>query len=336
VNTLESEMHTNPLVSIVIPMYNEEKYISTLIDSINALDYPPEKIEIIIVDGRSTDGSRELVYELTKAESRIKLLDNPAQKTPSGLNVGVKGSSGEVVIILGAHSTLHKDFVTKNVDTIRQENVVCAGGRIVNRGHTYFQRLVGIAMSTRFGMGSAPYRYSKKVKSVDTVMFGAYDRNIFDEIGFFEEKRVISEDAEFNWRIRQAGYTIVFNPEIISYYYPRDTFGKLIKQFFRYGILRVNVLKKHRTGVNRFHILPPLYVLFLLVLIIGGFFNTSLLLIAGGIILLHFLVGAVSAALNVRERFILSLFILPLVYMSMHFSWGMGFFYGIFKKQKIK
>jgi cellulose synthase/poly-beta-1,6-N-acetylglucosamine synthase-like glycosyltransferase len=333
---LPTEINNQPLVSIVIPMYNEARYITTLIDSINALDYPHEKVEILIVDGQSTDGSRELVRELSGTDTRIKLLDNPARKTPSGLNIGVRGSSGEVIIILGAHSTLDKDFVKKNVETMRQENVVCTGGTIINRGHTFFQRLVGIAMSTPFGMGSAPYRYSKKMKNVDTVMFGAYTRTVFDEIGLFEETRLISEDAELNWRIRQAGYNIVFNPEIISYYYPRDSFGKLIKQFFRYGILRVNVLKKHRTGVNRFHILPPIYVFFLIMLILGGFLNTSLLLLAGGIIFVHYLAGVVSSVLNARERYPLALLILPFIYMSMHFSWGLGFFYGLLKKQKIK
>ena len=333
--TNDTDSH-KPLVSIIVPMFNEERYIKTLIDSINDQNYPRDKIEIAIVDGQSTDGSRQLVQKLAASDNRIKLLNNPRRKTPAALNIGVKASNGEIVIILGAHSTVHKDFVKKNVETMQKRSVVCTGGRIINMGHTFLQRLVGTAMSTRFGMGSAPYRYSKKAKNVDTVMYGAYARKLFDEVGYFEEQRIISEDAEFNWRVRKAGYDIIFNPEIISYYYPRDTFGKLIKQFFRYGILRVNVLKKHRTGLNTFHILPPLYVLLLALLLIGGIFNTSLYLVAAGIVLIHFLAGVISGIVNIREKFVVAVALLPLVYMCMHISWGLGFFYGLFKKPNMK
>jgi len=336
VNSINTKLNNNPLVSIIIPMYNEEKYIKTLIDSINDQDYPREKIEIAVVDGRSTDGSKELVRNLATSDDRIVLLDNPDQKTPAALNIGIKSSKGYIVIILGAHSTVAKDFVRKNVETMQRNNVLCTGGSIINRGHTLLQRLIGIAMSTRFGMGSAPYRYSKRMKSVDTVMYGAYARSLFDEVGFFDETRVISEDAELNWRIRQAGYDILFNPEIVSYYYPRDSFGKLIKQFFRYGILRVNVLKKHRNGLNTFHVLPPLYVLLLIGMLIGGIFSTSFIYIAAAMVLIHFLAGVVSALVNTREKYFLAVILLPLIYMCMHFSWGVGFFYGLFQKQKIK
>ncbi len=335
-NSINTKLNNNPLVSIIIPMYNEEKYIKTLIDSINDQDYPREKIEIAVVDGRSTDGSKELVRNLATSDDRIVLLDNPDQKTPAALNIGIKSSKGYIVIILGAHSTVAKDFVRKNVETMQRNNVLCTGGSIINRGHTLLQRLIGIAMSTRFGMGSAPYRYSKRMKSVDTVMYGAYARSLFDEVGFFDETRVISEDAELNWRIRQAGYDILFNPEIVSYYYPRDSFGKLIKQFFRYGILRVNVLKKHRNGLNTFHVLPPLYVLLLIGMLIGGIFSTSFIYIAAAMVLIHFLAGVVSALVNTREKYFLAVILLPLIYMCMHFSWGVGFFYGLFQKQKIK
>ncbi len=232
-----------PLVSVVIPMYNEVDNIIQCLDSINSQDYAIEKIEICVVDGESTDGSGELVLEYAKTHANVKLLSNPDRFTPKSLNIGIKAAEGEVVIILGAHTKVRKDFVSKNIEKMRDKSVLCVGGTQINKGDSYIQQAIGNAMGSPFGIMSAPYRFKKTSGYVDTVVYAAYHRSLFDKVGYFDEKKPISEDAEFNWRIRKAGYKIYFSPDIISYYFPRKNLKRLLNQFFRYGIFRVNVVK---------------------------------------------------------------------------------------------
>ena len=132
-------------------------------------------------------------------------------------------------------------------------NVCCVGGTQINTGDTFLQRAIGYAMGSRYGIPSAPYRFNKKPRFVDTVVYAAYAKELFDQIGYFDEELHISEDAEFNWRIRQTGHKIWYTPEIVSYYYPRKDLRLLAKQFFNYGILRVNVIKKHGDAVKLLH-----------------------------------------------------------------------------------
>jgi len=216
-----STLDWTPLVSIVIPMLNEMEAIERCIRSILQQDYPQDKLEIVVVDGMSTDGSREKVMELARQHPSIRLYDNPAQRTPVALNIGARNATGEVVIILGAHTTIKHDFVRYNIHYMHTLDVKCVGGTQINVGDTFKQRAIGYAMGSAFGIPSAPYRFFPKKRFVDTVVYAAYKKELFEEVGYFDEELHISEDAEFNWRIRKAGYKIFYTPEIVSYYYPR-------------------------------------------------------------------------------------------------------------------
>jgi len=323
-----------PLVSIVIPVFNEAEAIQRCIKSILNQDYPQSKIEIIVVDGLSQDGSREVVQRLAEDHPNIRLLDNPSRTTSSGLNIGIKDSRGEVVIILGAHAELKEDYVSQCIKHMREKGVKCVGGRLINVGKGYVQKAVGLAMTSPFGIPTAPHRYLKRESYVDTVAYAAYQKELLEEVGYFDEDLVISEDAELNWRIRKAGYKILFTPDIISYYYPRGSIPKLIKQFFNYGMLRINVIKKHRDALKPLHIVPAVSIIGVLTLVALSFVNINftLPLIGLGVIYgLLSLIGSLSIAVKQGLKYFP---ILPIIFLAIHGSFGVGVLVGLFKTRK--
>jgi len=324
-----------PLVSIIIPMLNEVDAIDRCIDSILHQTYPSDRLEIRVVDGLSGDGSRERVQELARRHPNIFLHDNPQKCTPRSLNIGVLNAQGEIVIILGAHTRIHPDFIKLNVHYMREMQVACSGGTQINTGDTWLQRAIGMAMGSRFGIPSAPYRFYKKNCFVDTVVYAAYRRELFDQVGLFDEELHISEDAELNWRIRKAGFKIFYTPEIISYYYPRRNLNRLWKQFFNYGILRINVMKKHPDAVKPMHLIPPVFVLALMGLFVSGWFYRPLFSVLGGIALVYLLYTLVASLITgVQNKKWTSILILPAVFMTMQLAWGLGFLKGIYKTYK--
>ncbi|HOT95765.1 MAG TPA: glycosyltransferase family 2 protein [bacterium] len=331
----ESSQTELPLVSIIIPMLNEAGAIGRCIHSILAQSYPGDRIEVLVVDGLSTDGSREEVQALAAAHANIRLLDNPQKRTPRSLNIGVRNSRGKVVIILGAHTRIDPEFVALNIRYMREMRVKCTGGTQINTGDTYWQRAIGLGMGSRFGIPSAPYRYDKRKRFVDTVVYAAYARELFDEVGYFDEELHISEDAELNWRIRKAGHQIYFTPEIISYYYPRATLRRLWRQFFNYGILRVNVIKKHPDAVKAVHLVPPAFVLATLLFGVLAVFRPAAawaLALLWGLYLVYLLVAAITTCRE--EHHFAALPALPPVFMTMQIGWGLGFWAGLFKTYK--
>jgi cellulose synthase/poly-beta-1,6-N-acetylglucosamine synthase-like glycosyltransferase len=326
---LNSDKKKYPLVSIVIPMLNESEAIGRCLHSIFEQDYPESRLEIVIADGGSTDGAREKVELLTAEKPNLKIVENPKCRTPAGLNAGIRSSKGEIIIILGAHTRIKQDFVRRNVEAMERKQVNCAGGTQVNVGETFVQKAIGFAMGSPFGLASAPYRFSRTEQFVDTVVYAAYRRSLFDEVGFFDEELFISEDAEMNWRIRKAGHRILYSPEIVSYYYPRKTVKGLFKQLFRYGILRVNVIKKHLDAMKWIHLVPLIFLSGLIVLI-------GLRLWMPVIFLLGFYILAVlyySLRIAAREG-LRYLPILPLLLVTIHLSWGLGFVVGLFRSQE--
>ena len=326
---MNSGRKEHPLVSIIIPMLNESEAIGRCLDSILDQDYPQSRLEIIIADGGSTDGAREKVESLIPKVPNLRIVENLRRRTPAGLNAGIRNAKGELVIILGAHTRIKEDFVRQNVEAMNREEVDCTGGTQVNVGETFVQKAIGFAMGSPFGLASAPYRFSKKEQFVDTVVYAAYRRSLFDEVGLFDEDLFISEDAEMNWRIRKAGHRILYSPKIVSYYYPRKTITGLFKQLFRYGILRVNVIKKHLDAVKWMHLVPLLFLFGLILLVVLRLWTPV-------IFLLGFYVLAVlyySLRIAIREGF-RYLPVLPLLLMTIHLSWGLGFVVGLFRSQE--
>ncbi len=323
-----------PLVSVVIPMYNEARNIRRCVESILGQTYPTERLEVIVVDGISDDGSRDILKELSEQHENVHFFDNPLRITPRALNIGIQNARGDVIIILGAHTKINPDFIERNIELMLERGEVCTGGTQINIGDTYWQQAIGIGMASKFGIPTAPYRYETSERYVDTVVYAAYRRDILEKVGLFEEDLHIAEDAELNWRIRQAGFKIFFSPKIVSYYYPRPNLRKLFKQFFNYGLMRVNVIKKHPDAFRWLHILPAAAVFGGLLLAGLSFVNVLFLYILLGAIGLYgagLLVGALVESRRHGWRYFAAL---PAVFFTLHTSFALGFIIGMFKSQK--
>ena len=249
----------HPIVSIIIPCRNEEKYISQNIDSILAQNYVGE-IEIIVVDGMSDDNTRDIVIKYPK--NQVKLIDNTKKVTPKALNLGIESCSGEIFIILGGHAYLDESFVKNNVELLLKDKTLgCAGGIIKNIYENKIGEIISLAMASSFGVGNATFRTGGNPKYVDTVAFGAYWKKIHFEINGFNEELVRNQDDEYNFRVTKAGYKIYFDPKIVSYYYVRGSINKLYNQYLQYGYWKVYVNKIHKTVTSVRQLIPLFFVL---------------------------------------------------------------------------
>lgn len=319
---------SSPLVSVVIPMRNEEDYISRCLASLTAQDYPADQLEIMVADGRSTDRSREAVAGFTGGKPAVTLLDNPARVTPNALNIGINHSHGEVVIILGSHSYVENDFISRNIEVLAATGADCVGGRIETISNSRLGRVVSLAMSSSFGVGNARFRTSKKPGYVDTVAFGAYRRGVFDRIGLFDEELVKNQDDEFNFRLTRAGGRIYLDPSIRSYYWSRPTLRLLWKQYYEYGRWKTRILRKHGRLPSARHMAPALALMvFLATLVIGSLYREAIWLPLS--LLAAYLALSLAFTIKIAIGNGFACLMLPVAFATLHLSYAVGFIRGL-------
>jgi cellulose synthase/poly-beta-1,6-N-acetylglucosamine synthase-like glycosyltransferase len=322
-----------PFVSIIIPCRNEEKFIGKCLDSILAQNYPKEKMEILVVDGMSEDKTRKIVkkFQISNLEFQIHLLDNLKKFVPAAMNISIKSAQGNIIIRIDAHAWMAKNFISKNVEYLEKSDANCVGGPIKSiNDDSFVGQTVALAMSSPFGVGDAKFRYSKKEEYVDTVAFGAYRREVFDNVGLFDEEFIRNEDDEFNFRLTKSGGKIFFTPKIESYYYVRSSISKLWKQYFQYGYFKIKLIKKFKSIPSLRCLIPTIFVASLFITGISGIFSFILLLlfyIISGAYLLFILTGGLI--LSMKNDNLKHFFILPLIFAIIHFSYGIGFLKGI-------
>lgn len=315
-------------VAIVIPCKNEENYIEKCIYSILQSNYPKDLISVYVCDGLSTDNTVAKVTAISKDHPQVHLLINHAQTTPQGLNLGLKTAKSDVKIILGAHSEVDSNFIQENVNILNQyPKVGCAGGVIKNVFENRTAEIIGTAMSSQFGVGNAHFRTGTKDGLVDTVAFGAYRKEVFEKIGYFDEELVRNQDDEFNFRLIKNGFNIYLSQKIISLYYVRASFKKLFKQYFQYGYWKVFVNKKHQTVTSIRQLIPMFFSLFLIQGIITSFLNPYLLFFNILILFTYFalaLIFGLRASKNSKH-----LFSIVITFGILHLSYGIGYLKGI-------
>lgn len=317
-------------VTIVIPCRNEEDFIEKCLDSFVMQSYPENLFEVFVCDGMSSDRSRDIVKAYEKKHSNIKLLDNKGLTAPKAMNVGINNSNSEFIIIFGAHSYADKDFIKYNIEALNNAEVGCAGGVMETINNTQRGKAISLAMSSPFGVGNALFRYAKEEAYVDTVAFGAYRREVLDEIGFFDEELVRNQDDELNFRVVKAGYKILLSPNIKSTYYSRASFKKLWKQYYQYGYWKVRVMQKHGRTASLRHLIPMLFVLFnVLGLVLSIFSKTCLMLWL--LELIAYSIGGLIFAFKMvkqsKEYNLIGYIITSFLYL--HLSYGLGFINGL-------
>ena len=195
-------------------------------------------MEALVVDGMSSDKTREIVKEYAQKGNTVNLIDNHSFTAPAGMNVGIKEAKGQAVVIMGAHAIYAKDYVSKCVKYLNQYNADAVGGlmQTLSGSKTLKAKAIALALSSSFGVGNSYFRTGvKEPKLVDTVPFGCYRKEVFDKIGNFNKNLTRNHDIEFNLRLKKAGGKILLVPDIKSYYYARATFRELFRNNFQNG-----------------------------------------------------------------------------------------------------
>ncbi len=321
-------------VSIVIATRNEEKYIKKCLVSIAKQTYPLSLITIVVVDGKSEDKTVEIVKKFSQEYPKInlKLLSNPKRIAPTAFNIGIKATNGDIFIILGAHSTIDKNFVSEGIKILNtMPEVVCVGGPVKSIGQGFIGQTIAMAMSSSFASGSS-FRFSKKAKYVDTAGFGAYRRSIIKQVGLFDEKLVRNQDYEFNRRIIDKNKKIYLTPKIQSSYYVRTSIKKLSKQYFGYGFWKVSVMKKNKSFIAPRQLAPLALLATLVVSFILGFAFTifkALFIVTTLFYLITSLVFALKLTRQAKQ-----VVLLISAFSTMHFSFAVGFLFGLIKSRQ--
>lgn len=323
-------MADSPLVTIVLPIRNEASYIARCLDAVVAQDYPREKIEIIIVDGQSDDGTREIATRYSSRDPRIRLMDNPNRIVPTALNGAIRAARGEVIIRVDGHAVIAPDYVHCCVEVLSEVDADCVGGPIETVGETAMSRTIALAQSSPFGVGSAAFRYARNARYVDTLAFGAHRRGVFERVGGFDEALVRNQDDEFNFRLIRAGSKIWLDPRIRSTYFSRSTLGALWNQYFGYGMWKIRVIQKHHSVASWRHLVPAALTLEMLGAAIASLLIRSALPFSFVVFVYAFGLLSASLILSARNgwRYFL---VLPLAFAVMHFGYGLGFLYGLIR-----
>jgi glycosyltransferase involved in cell wall biosynthesis len=319
-------------VTVIIPVYNEWTYIGKCLESLSAQDYPKDRFEVLVVDGGSDDGSQDIVLEWAQEHSFIRQLHNPRRITAAAMNIGIQNARGDVIILLGAHSHVASDFISKNVAYLSKTGADCVGGPIQNISTSYSGKVIALAMSSPFGVGNARFRCSSREGFVDTVAFGAYNRQVFDQIGLFDEAHIYSEDDEFNYRLRRHGGKIYLTPEIKSFYYNKISLKRLWRQYFNYGLGKVKTIRRHPQSAMPRQFVPFFFVSTLIVSgLIGLFIPISFWIFLSAIA--SYVAATLCFALIISFRGNWKyLPVLPVAFACLHFGYGLGFFAGLLKE----
>lgn len=311
-----------PQVTLIIPCRNEKGYIKECLYSLNASDYPKSNMEILVVDGMSDDGTREILNEIVQHFNHLRVIDNPGIIVPIALNIGIKNARGDILIRIDAHSTYTPDYVSKCVETFQKSGADNVGGVVEHRGRGFVGEAIALAQGCKFGLGGAKFRTAKKAQYVDTVFPGVWSKSAFKKYGYFNEKLVRNQDIEFNSRIRKQGGKIFVTPEIKSFYYCRSGILDLWKQNFGNGYWSIKTIKFAPGTLSLRHFVPLIFVLSLLVLwvvpVLWFFIIISYLLCN--------LFFSLKIALTISFKY---LKVLPIVFMTLHFSYGFGSLRGI-------
>lgn len=316
-----------PFVSVLIPVRNEERYIERCLESLGAQDYPRRRFEVIVIDGQSTDATKRLIARFA-AESTLdlRLLQNPALKPAFALNIGLADARGDVIMRVDGHAAVAPDFVSASVAALDATGADCVGGVITSEGDSYIAQTIALAMSSRFGVGGASFRVGGEGPA-DTVAFGAYRREVFDRIGTFAEDIDKGEDDEFNYRLLDAGGTIMLVPAIRARYTVRGSIAGLWRQYLGYGRAKPEVLRRHPAQARPRQLVPPLFVAALML--------ATLRAIGGDSRPLRALLATYGAAIGVASvvlalpRARLHLPLLPIVFACLHVAYGSGFLLGL-------
>jgi cellulose synthase/poly-beta-1,6-N-acetylglucosamine synthase-like glycosyltransferase len=308
---------------VVVPALDEERSISVCLDSILAQTH--RHLEVIVADGGSRDRTRAIVAEYARHDPRVRLIDNPGRIPPAAMNAAVKEMSSSWLVRIDAHSSIPPDYVERVLAHLRTGRWGGVGGRKDGIGLTEAGRAIAAVMASPFGVGNSTYHHGTEPTTVDHVPFGAYPRSVIDEVGGWNEQLPVNEDYEFDYRVRQAGHELLFDPNLVIAWECRQSIGTLWRQYRRYGHGKAQVVRMHPQATGLRHLAAPALVLNLLAA------GTLLLLRRrwGAWLVAPYAIGLTAATATVAPRVPApSRRFVPAAFVAMHLGWGLGFWEG--------
>jgi succinoglycan biosynthesis protein ExoA len=320
------------LVTVIVPCRNEKNHIEKFLKSIRRQEIEGFDLEIIIADGCSNDGTLEILTKLAKEDSRIHVVTNTKKITPSGLNLSIGKSKGDIILRMDVHTVYASNYIRNCVETLLSRNADNVGGPWRASGNNFIQRGIALAFQSPFSAGGAKSHSLNYEGKTDSVYLGCWRKITFEKYGLFDEELIRNQDDEHNLRIVRGGGTIWQNPAIQSWYYPRSSIWAMFRQYAQYGYWKVRVIQKHHVPASIRHLIPAL---FLIALFLSGI---SILFYPLGIKAFATLLGTyliavliASSITCIRTKKIKYILILPLVFPAFHFGYGLGFLAGIFE-----
>lgn len=318
-------------VSVVVPIYNEERYISGVIEAIVRQDYGLEHMEILLVDGGSTDRTVEMIQQYQTRYPQIRLLDNPRRMVQTALNVGIQAAEGEYIVRLDAHADFADDYISQSIAAIERTGAADVGGPTVAKGTSPVQRMVAAAYHSPFAVGDSKHYQEDYEGYGETVFMGTFRREYLLELGMYDERLNCNEDDDLTFRIAARGDRVFISSKIKSVYYPRDTYRGLFKQRFRYGYWKVAVAKKHGRPARLGHLIPLGFFLFLVLFTVLSVFFPWCRMVLGAVAGLYTLFNLFFSARNSDTHSVLDVLRLMWIHFIIHFSYGLGYFCGLFR-----
>lgn len=321
-----------PRVTVVLPCRNEARYIGPCLDSILAGAYPADSLEILVVDGDSTDDTRTVVREYAAQYPQVRLLDNPGRIVPTALNIGIRAATGDVIARMDAHVIYPPEYLPRLVAALEESGADNVGGCVITlpADGTATAQAIAIALGHPFGVGNSHFRIgSPKARFVDTVPFGCFRRELFTRVGMFDEELVRNQDDEFNARIISRGGKIRLQPDVVCYYYARGSFAQLARMFYQYGAFKPLVARKVGRIMTLRQLVPAAFLIALLDAAVAGFFWRPAWLAGLGLAAVYAAAILFSSARIFRSHGVRCATALTLVFPVVHFSYGLGFLRGL-------
>ena len=331
-----------PFVSVIIPCRNEVSFLGRCLDSILGNTYPAESMEVLVADGRSDDGTRELIDSYARRDGRLRWIDNPRKITPSALNLAIEASRGDIIVRVDAHAAISKDYIARAVRYLETTEASNVGGimRTIAQGTGPFADPIRLVLTHRFGVGNSHFRTgSKEPRWVDTVFGGCWRRSVFTCIGGFNEQLVRSQDMEFNRRLVRAGGRILLAPDLETEYWARADLAYFVRHNWANGVWAILPFAYSPFAYNggapvRWRHLVPLgfvsaLALSLLAMPVLPWLG---LLVAGPYCAVNL---AVSAALGIRTSSVRNALLLPVAFASLHWVYGAGSLWGVVRLAQI-
>jgi len=318
------------MITIILPIRNEAKYIKQTLEPILYQKGIEQEIEILIVDGMSTDGTREILKNLQINNPNIILIDNPEKIVSTGFNRALSRAKGNIIIRIDGHCEIAPDYIQKCIEYLEKINADCVGGATDHVASGLVGKSIKLAQSSFFGVGGVSFRKNvEKGQYVDTLAFGAYKREVFDQLGGYDEELVRNQDDEYNFRMIQNDMKIWLDPSIKSTYTQRNSFRGLFKQYFQYGFYKIRVMQKRKGIASWRHVVPGLFVLTLLFgLSIFLFTGNSIPILSLCIPYLSFSLLTTIFELIKTPSNLISVMMLPITFFILHISYGLGFLMG--------